>query len=520
MKARAATTAMIWIVLGFGTTAGAQDGGVPDTGANEVPADEPPSAGGLPLEDPTIEPPRDADLQVDQSEEAAAEVAATESSAGPETDRGDGTKARAAGPVEDPTLHHEDGETDGEAPPEQEGQEPNQEPQPEPAPADAAPDVKVSYDRGLLLGIDNWFFLALSGLVQARYTVNYRTKPPTDETTGERDKQVTQGFAVSRARFTLGIGLTEFVALVMRIGVVAGGDFDFQRAFIDLKWKYLRLRAGLFMNELGAESLVNPNDLYFLDYSITDNVYTPGSSKGVMLTYLRQRFSINLGYSDGLRTGFSEIRSPTTADFAVTLRTQYAWGDAGLGGFNRLMARRGTPFGVRLGAGVHYQTGGRTQGSVAAKVAVGTIDLSIRGSGWSALFTATVGQDATDATSTNEAAEVVTAGVTAMGGYFVLDDLQVFAQYSVVPKPRIVGAPPPPVPGDPPPAAPSYFHSFGVGMSFFVLPGHDNVKLQTDFQYFLGDERGSTVPSSPLNSIQPNYDGSQFSWRIQLSAAF
>ena len=71
---------------------------------------------------------------------------------------------------------------------------------------------------------------------------------------------------------------------------------------------------------------LNPNDHYFNDYSIVENVYSTGSSKGVMFTYLRKRFSINLGYSDGLRTGFSEIRSATRADFAVTLRTQYAWG--------------------------------------------------------------------------------------------------------------------------------------------------------------------------------------------------
>jgi hypothetical protein len=259
--------------------------------------------------------------------------------------------------------------------------------------------------------------------------------------------------------------------------------------------------------------------LYFLDYSIVENVYTPGSSKGVMFTYLRRRFSINLGYSDGLRTGFSEIRSSANADFAVTLRTQYAWGDAGLAGFNRLMGRRGTPFGIRLGAAVHYQDGGRSQGSVPAKIAMGTIDLSVRGSGWSALFSGSVGQDATDATPTNEAGELLSAGVTAMGGYFVLDDLQIYGQYSVVPKAKIIGALPPGAPG----AIvnePSSFHAFGVGISYFVIPGRDNVKLQSDFQYFLGRESGSSVPASSLNSIAPNDDGSQFAWRVQLSAAF
>jgi hypothetical protein len=61
---------------------------------------------------------------------------------------------------------------------------------------------------------------------------------------------------------------------------------------------------------------------------------------------------------------------------------------------------------------------------------------------------------------------------------------------------------------------------FGVGCSYFVIPGHDNVKLSTDFQYFLGRSDGSTVPISPLNSIQPNDEGSQFAWRIQPTAAF
>jgi hypothetical protein len=324
---------------------------------------------------------------------------------------------------------------------------------------------------------------------------------------------------MARARFQLGIGLTEFVALYMRIGVVAGGDFSFQRAFIDLKWKYLRLRAGLFMNETIAESLINPNDLYFLDYSIVENVYTPGSSKGVMFTYLRRRFSINLGYSDGLRTGFSEIRSSTRADFAVTLRTQYAWGERGLSGFNRLISRRGTPFGVRLAGAVHYQDGGRSQGSADVKIALGTVDVSLRGNGWSALLSVTAGQDGTAATATTAVGEVVSTGASLMGGYFVMDDLHVFAQYSIVAKPKIEGEPPPEIPGADLTDL-SNFQAFGVGFSYFIIPGHDNVKLSTDFQYFLGHTVGSSVPASPLNSISPNNDGSQFAWRIQISAAF
>ncbi len=516
MKVRVIFTLLVALVLGFSVPAWAQDAGVeePAPEEEEKPDREPPTAGALPFEDPTLEPRRDEDLEVVEPEEPGSE---------PEADPEAPERPTGAGPVEDPTLH---GPRDTKPAEEHPGAEPSDtekpvvEPAEEPAPErDEGPNVKVVYDNGFLLSVDDWFYLALSGLVQARYTINYRTKPPTDPLTMELDKNVTQGFDVPRARFTLGIGLTEFVALVMRIGVVAGGTIEFQRAFIDLKWKYFRLRAGLFMNELIAESLINPDDLFFLDYSIVDNVYTPGSSKGVMFTYLRYRFSINAGYSDGLRTGFSEIRSSANADYAITLRAQYAWGEAGLGGFNRLNARRGTPFGIRLGGALHYQDGGRTQGSLPAKVAMGTVDVSVRGNGWSALFSAMVGQDATDATETNEAGELISGGVTLMGGYFVLKDLQVFGQYSVVPKPRIQGSLPPAVPGEVL-TAPSNFHAFGVGLSYFVIPGHDNVKVSSDFQYFLGRERGSTVPSSPLNSIQANDDGSQLAWRIQLSAVF
>ena len=152
----------------------------------------------------------------------------------PESARG----MTGAGPVEDPTLDITT-EPDAEPPSQEEPIEESAVETPkEEAPEEAKkPDVRVDYDNGLLLSINDWFYLALSGLVQARFTINYRTEPPVDPITMELDKQVTEGFDVPRARFTLGIGLTEFVALVVRLGVVAGGDFEFQRAFIDLKWK-------------------------------------------------------------------------------------------------------------------------------------------------------------------------------------------------------------------------------------------------------------------------------------------
>lgn len=503
MNVRATSTMLVVLTFASALAARAQDPGVEAPAAEESEPDEP-TTGALPLEDPTVQPARGEDLRVEDETETPTDVP-EEATPDDATD----TTGPTAGalPVEDPTrLPDEEGELD-KAREEAKAAE------------DDGSNVKVVYDQGFLVAVDDWFFISLSGLLQARYTVNYRTEPPTDPDTGIRQKMVTQGFDVTRARFTLGIGLTEFVALVMRIGVVAGGSFEFQRAFIDLKWKYFRLRAGLFMQELVAESFINPHDLYFLDYTIMENVFSPGGSSGVMFTYLRQRFSINLGYSNGLRTGFTEIRDPAKADFAVTVRAQYAWGERGLAGFNRLNARRGTPFGVRLGVAAHYQSGGRSGGSLPVKIALFTADLGIQGNGWSAVVGFTAGQDsAVDPAGSTEAGEVVTGALSAMGGYFVLESVELYGQYSFVSRPRIRGVLPPNL--DEISSDPSDFHAFGVGFSYWFIPNRDHVKLQSDFIYYLGREAGSTVPTSPLNSIQPNDAGSQFSWRIQISAHF
>jgi hypothetical protein len=518
---------LVTVSLDLGGLASAQelkDDPPSETGASaEQPSRSPSPGHKLPVEDPTIHEERGKALKVRSDPDPSPDDAQGDpgSEAGQVTLGIDEEQSVGALPVEDPTL-------DVAEPEEREAEEDSKSTKPA-SKGDSEQtkewgqkvQVAYGYHGGLLVGVDDWFYLSLSGLVQARYSVNYRTKPPTDVETGVRENQVTQGFDIGRARFHLGIGLTEFVALYMRVGVVAGGDFSFQRAFLDLKWKYFRLRAGLFMNETIAESLVNPNDLLFNDYSIVENVFNPGSSKGVMFTYLRRRFSINLGYSDGLRTGFSEIRSSTRADFAVTVRTQYAWGERGLGGFNRLVARRGTPLGIRLGGALHYQDGGRSQGTADVKILLGTLDLSVRGNGWSLLVSVTSGQDARADTTTDSGGsyEVISSGVSATGGYFVLKDLQIFGQYALVSKPRIQGEPPQDIPGIET-VTPSAFHAFGVGLSYFVIPGYDNVKLSTDFQYFLGRELDSSVPASPLNNIAPNDDGSQFFWRIQISAAF
>ena len=204
---------------------------------------------GLPVEDPTIaqEDSAAADEEDDGDADEPADEEVPDADAPEDEDAGkerakldtDAEPTVGALPVEDPTLEvdakelgapdepAEDEDTAAEEPDDQgpTDEEEKEEEEKKDDPNEWGQPVKVmyGYQTGLLVGVDDWFYLALSGLVQARYAVNYRTEPPNDVTTGDRELQLTQGFDVARARFTMGIGLTQFVALYMRIGVVSGG---------------------------------------------------------------------------------------------------------------------------------------------------------------------------------------------------------------------------------------------------------------------------------------------------------
>jgi hypothetical protein len=185
-------------MLGLGVRVGAQDAAVEEPQAEDErkPEPPPPTAGALPVEDPTIQPESKEELrELGAAEDAKPEdEAAASKEAESEDETGDVDVARTTGslPVEDPTLHEHEETKEPEEPSPEEG-EPADAPTPEPA---EGSNVKVfyGYQTGLLVGVDDWFYLSLAGLVQARYTVNYRTKPPTDPMTLEREKQVSQGF--------------------------------------------------------------------------------------------------------------------------------------------------------------------------------------------------------------------------------------------------------------------------------------------------------------------------------------
>ncbi len=180
----------------------------PADGDDADPDDSKPVGEKLPLEDPTIvqeaeTPPEDA---APEASEADPDGEPTEEKTPLRLDT-DAEPTVGRLPVEDPTLDTSDAKElgpstdddaqvdpdDGDAGEydEKDTTDERDEAPAEPAekdPSDWGQPVKVmyGYQTGLLVGVDDWFFLTLAGLVQARYAVNYRTEPPNDPTSGDR----------------------------------------------------------------------------------------------------------------------------------------------------------------------------------------------------------------------------------------------------------------------------------------------------------------------------------------------
>ena len=184
MTARA--TATIFVAVLLGATVGLAVRVSAEETEGEEPKREPPTAGARPVEDPTIhgrepqedefenEPHVEGDSETEARPEAETEPDESQTPAEQLADDSEPESARGmtgAGPVEDPTLDITT-EPDAELPSQEEPIEESAVETPkEEAPEEAKkPDVRVDYDNGLLLSINDWFYLALSGLVQARFS--------------------------------------------------------------------------------------------------------------------------------------------------------------------------------------------------------------------------------------------------------------------------------------------------------------------------------------------------------------
>jgi hypothetical protein len=347
------------------------------------------------------------------------------------------------------------------------------------------------------------FALSIQPLVQTRWTGA--------EAAGE-DPQSAMGFSVPRARLTVDMNVVEILFTHVRVGVKSDGDARFEQAFVEGRWRSLRLRAGQLPLHLNAGEEPQPNELSTADYSSYANTFAGGQTQGAELAYVGA-FLTKLVVSNGARSGFSELLSPIVADIAVTGRLEVPIGPRKLVPLVQ-PSFRGAPTTARIGATGHYQERGPndTNATPAYDLELASGDVDVRGSGFSLIASASYLRFARhDGTPPNEQ-----LGFMLFASVFAARRVELFGQFDAVwpigtttPLPANVASG---QPGTTP------FRTLTAGADFFVIPHTNRFKVQVDLQTMFDGQSTSVVPSDVSRGVLST-SGPQVAVRVQIVAS-
>ncbi|MFO0874363.1 MAG: porin [Phycisphaerales bacterium] len=289
------------------------------------------------------------------------------------------------------------------------------------ADADARASLQSS---GMTAGWDNGFFLSspdgrfrleIEGEIQFRYIFNYRQQ----ENIVDFTDQYKHGFENTRTRLTFrGHVFDKSLQYLIQggfsraggdapdsnpqTGEVKGGNFQLYDAWV--RWQFVdewSLRAGQFKLPFNREELVYSGYQLAIERSLINESLNIGRSQGVELEYQGDWMSWDLAYSDGgtdnLLGGIGQLvntfpaNSPWSienVEYSFTSRLQFLlagdWKQ-----FQQLTSPPGDPFGVLVGAAMHYQENefGSSQANVSWLNSTADISVAFGGANLFSSFT-------------------------------------------------------------------------------------------------------------------------------------
>ena len=322
---------------------------------------------------------------------------------------------------------------------------------------------------------DGSFRLNVSGVIQTRYTLNFRDEgddglgnPATDD--------FESGFTNPRTviRFD-GQIYDKFIYGIQGIFNRQGGGFTLEDAFAGYVFDNgLILIAGQYREPILWEDVINDTHSLAVDQSVVNAVFAQGFAQGVWLHYQADAWRFWAGFNDGIRSANSDLAADP-ADWGVTTRWEYKFGDATWDQFNSFSSPRGSAFGVKLGGGAHFEQSPHVPGPL-PPAGIGTIetdtlaltgDVMVQGDGWNifAMGVALLTDSNGPGGSTDD------YGFLVQGGYFVTDDIEPFFRYDVI------------IPDSGRAGGGSAFNTLTFGANYY-LHGHA-AKLTLDVQYYL-----------------------------------
>ncbi len=279
-------------------------------------------------------------------------------------------------------------------------------------------------------------------------------------------------------------------------------------AVLDDAWTMLKfedqwnLKWGQFKMPVLREENISDGKQLAANRSPTNSVFTAGRSQGVLLTYAADDVRAMVGFGDGLRTNNTDYTSNTEADWALTGRAEYKW-QGEWKQYDEFTAWREAKYFGAVGGAVHYQSGGRTVGTVESRTLLTTVDVMAKGNGWNA-YAAAIYRNITPGGSALATDDI---GFLAQLGAFVGPKWELFGRYDVV------------VP-DKNRTASHSFNSITVGANRYVIPESHAAKFTVDVIWMIDKQNAGIVGASTLTGVRASGGANQVALQVQFQLLF
>ena len=341
--------------------------------------------------------------------------------------------------------------------------------------------------------------LDLGVQLKFRYDVNLRD----DDALGDDD--TTLGFSMRRAKVEGSGVITDsiegkFVITFDR----STGDTVLEDVLVE--WEIndtLSATIGQFKLPFAREEFITSKRQLFHERSSANETFNQDRSQGVQLNLAADTWRAALALSDGFNTDNTAFNSDAEADYAVTARAEFKFGDADWKAYNQFTSFRGASAGAMIGAAAHWQSAQDTNPALPdnAEMLGLTADASYMADGWN-LFGSFVWMNQDDGTD-----DFDDMGVVVQGGLFFTDQLEGIARWSAV------------FP-DSNRANDQDYSDLSLGMNYYIVPESHAAKFTAAVVYSFDATSESIVSTSTGHNLLASDEDGQIALTLQLQLLF
>jgi len=351
--------------------------------------------------------------------------------------------------------------------------------------------------RSSLLG-SNAAGLDMEIFTQFRYT--YDTRSEVNGTT-LGDAEDTIGFSLPRTQIRMS-GAVEGTDITGHVNFDFGGAFDFGQSAgtvgdggatlreayaawgIDDNWTLI---FGQMNNPLNFESSVAAEHSQGVERSLASSFMDVGFAQGVALNYTDDEWKFTVAFADGANTQNTFYNAAGEADVSLTGRIDWLvsgnWDQ-----FNDFASWQGSNTGFRVGGGVHWQSGGDTNPSLApidtVTVTQWTVDGQYEGDGWG-VFASYSSRNVDNDLIAGGSVDQTDDTLVIQGNMFISEQAELYVRYDYIQLEDDMAAITPL-----PATADDTYSQFTIGMNYYLVPESYAARFSVDLTFGLDDTTG------------------------------